>query len=77
MKNDLNEQFINLAISVIRFGKSLNSTFEGRHIYSQLFRSITSSGPNYQESQSAESPPDFVHKLQVSLKELKRIKILA
>jgi four helix bundle protein len=69
--NNLSERFLIFAIEVIKLGKILNRSFEGKHIYGQLFRSSTSSGADYEESQSAESKPDFVHKLQVVLKELK------
>ena len=56
---------------MIELGKNLNKTFEGQHIYQQLFRSGTSSGVNYEESHSAESKRDFLHKRQISLKELR------
>ncbi len=69
--NNLSERFLIFAVEVIKLGKVLNKSFEGRHIYGQLFRSATSSGANYEESQSAESNADFIHKLQVVLKELK------
>jgi len=36
-----------------------------------LLRSATSSGANYQEACAAESRADFVHKLQIVLKELR------
>jgi len=36
-----------------------------------LFRSATSAGANYEEACGAESRADFVHKLQIVLKELK------
>lgn len=71
MKNNLNERFLNLSIEVLNIGKGLNKTYEGKHIYNQLFRSITSAGANYAESRSAESQADFIHKLQIVLKELK------
>lgn len=69
--SNLSERFLIFAVEVIKLGKQLNKTFEGRHVYNQLFRSATSSGANYEESQSAESTADFIHKLQVVLKELK------
>lgn len=69
--NNLSERFLIFAVEIIKLGKPLNKSFEGRHIYGQLFRSATSSGANYEESQSAESKADFIHKLQVVLKELK------
>jgi len=43
----------------------------GNHIAGQLIRSGTSSAPNYGEAQSAESRADFIHKMKVSLKELR------
>lgn len=69
--NNLSERFLIFAVEVIKLGRKLNKTYEGRHINGQLFRSSTSAGANYEESQSAESKPDFIHKLQVVLKELK------
>lgn len=69
--SNLPERFLTFSVGVIKLGKVLNKSFEGRHIYGQLFRSATSSGANYEESQSAESKADFIHKLQVVLKELK------
>jgi four helix bundle protein len=36
-----------------------------------LLRSGTSAGANYEEAQGAESHNDFVHKLQISLKEMR------
>jgi four helix bundle protein len=71
MKQDLSERFLEFAVSIIKLGKKLNKTYEGRHVYGQLFRAGTSVGANYEESQSAESKKDFQHKLQVVLKELK------
>jgi len=46
----------------------------GRHISSQLFRSITSSGANYEEACAAQSKPDFIHKMQIVLIELRETK---
>ena len=71
MKKDLSERFLEFAAIIIKLGKKLNKTYEGRHVYGQLFRSGTSTGANYEESQSAESKKDSQHKLQVVLKELK------
>jgi len=49
----------------------LSKTYSGRHVSDQLFRSSTSAGANYEEACGAESRADFVHKLQIVLKELK------
>ena len=71
MQNNLSERFLIFAAEIIKLGKIINKSYEGRHIYGQLFRSGTSVGANYEESQSAESKADFIHKLQIVLKELK------
>ena len=47
MKQDLSERFLEFAISIIKLGKKLNKTYEGRHVYGQLFRAGTSVGANY------------------------------
>jgi four helix bundle protein len=46
----------------------------GRHIAGQLVRSGTSPAPNYAEACGAESRRDFIHKLQICLKELRESK---
>jgi len=38
---------LEFAVSIIKLGKKLNKTYEGRHIYGQLFRAGTSTGTNY------------------------------
>jgi four helix bundle protein len=40
-------------------------------VANQLLRSSTSAGANYEEACGAESKDDFVHKLQIALKELR------
>jgi four helix bundle protein len=49
----------------------LSKTPGGRHIGIQLMRSATSCGANYEEACAAESKADFIHKMQVTLKELR------
>jgi len=49
----------------------LSRNIPGRHVARQLLRSATSGGANYEEACAAESKPDFVHKLQIVLKELR------
>ena len=71
VKRNLSERFVEFAADVIKLGHDLNKLFEGGHVYRQLFRSSTGAGANYEESQSGESRKDFIHKLQISLKELK------
>jgi len=47
----------------------------GKHLGGQLVRSSTSPAANYGEAQAAESRPDFIHKMKISLKELRETKI--
>ncbi len=67
----LSERFMNLAIDIIKLDRYLYKSYSGRHIYSQLFRSGTSAGANYEEARSGESRADFLHKMQLVLKELR------
>ena len=65
------DQFIDFSIDVLKLVSRLPSGRIGRHIADQLMRSSTSVGANVQEARSAESGPDFIHKMQVALKELR------
>ena len=47
----------------------------GTHVSKQLIRSATSPAANYAEARSAESRRDFVHKLQICLKELRETSV--
>ncbi len=67
----LSERFLNYAVRIVLFVERLEKSFVGRHIGEQLFRAGTSARSNYEEACSAESRPDFVHKLGVVLKELR------
>jgi len=69
-REQMSERFLDFASGIITLGKKINKTFEGQHVYKQLFRSGTSSGANYAESHSAQSTKDFIHKREISLKEL-------
>jgi len=73
MKEEISERFLEFAARMVKLGKPLNKSFEGRHIYGQMFRSGTSSGANYEESHSAQSTRDFIHKREISLKELQSL----
>jgi four helix bundle protein len=59
------------ASSIIKLTMKLETTFVGRHVAGQLFRSGTSAGANYEEACGAKSRADFIHKLQIVLKELR------
>jgi four helix bundle protein len=70
-KNVLSERLINFAVEAIRISEKVQKSFSGRQIAGQLIRSATSAGANYEEACGAESRADFIHKLQIVLKELR------
>ena len=49
---------------------ALPDTRLGRHVANQLVRSGTAAAPNYDEDRVGESRADFIHKVNVALKEL-------
>jgi len=67
----MSERFMSFIVGIMKLEKRLCKSFSGRHIYGQLFRSGTSSGANFEEARAAESKADFVHKMQIVLKELR------
>jgi four helix bundle protein len=75
VKYDLEERLIDFAVRIIRTAESLPKSKVGNHVAGQLVRSGTSPAPNYGEAQSAESRADFVHKMKLSLKELRETKV--
>jgi four helix bundle protein len=72
---DLEDRLVDYAVWIIKVSEALPKTRAGKHIASQLLRSGTSPASNYGEAQGAESKRDFVHKLKVSLKELRETKV--
>jgi four helix bundle protein len=66
---DLDHRLLAFGARVLRLVGALPRATAGRHVGAQLLRSATSIGANYEEAQAAESPADFVHKMQVALKE--------
>jgi len=69
-ERDLDERLMRYSADVIRFCMKLSKYFP-RKINEQLMSCSTSVGANYQEAQGAESKADFIHKLQISLKEMR------
>ena len=72
---DLEDRLIDFAVRIIRIAEALPKTKVGNHIAGQIIRSGTSPAPNYGEAQSAESRSDFIHKMKVSLKELRETRV--
>lgn len=70
-KYNIEERLIDFAVNVISFVESLPNSKAANHLGAQLLRSGTSPSLNYGEAKSAESRNDFVHKMKVSLKELR------
>jgi four helix bundle protein len=70
-QNDLSLRLWDFAARVGKVVDALPETKLGRHVAAQLVRSGTSAPPNYDESGAAESREDFIHKLSVSLKEMR------
>jgi four helix bundle protein len=73
-KYDLEERLLRYSARIIKVVDALPSTRTGQHIAGQILHSGTSPYPNHGEAQAAESTKDFVHKLRVSLKELRETK---
>ncbi len=68
---DLEERLLEYAARIIRLTEHMVRSPAGLHIAQQVLRSGTSPLPNHGEAQAAESNRDFVHKLKISLKELR------
>jgi four helix bundle protein len=68
---ELENRLIDFAAMIIELTNSLKRTRAGLTLNDQMSRSSISAALNYGESIGAESPKDFVHKLQVVLKELR------
>jgi four helix bundle protein len=67
----LEDRLIDFAALIVGVVEALPESKAGNHIGSQLIRAGTSPAPNYGEAQSAESRKDFIHKMKISLKELR------
>ena len=70
-KYDLEGRLLSYSVRIVKIVEQLPNTRAGNHVSGQLLRSGTSPYPNHGEAQAAESSKDFIHKLKVSLKELR------
>jgi four helix bundle protein len=68
---DLAERLLDYSARIVKVAQALPRTLTGRTLGDQLLRSGTAVGAHYEEAQGAESRDDFVHKLQIALKELR------
>ena len=71
----MEDRLIDFGASIILLVAKLPRTHAGIHIGSQVLRPGTSPAPNYGEARGAESRADFIHKLNIALKELNETKI--
>ena len=69
-RTELSDRLLDFAVGCVKLSFKLNQVAMGKALANQLLRSATSAGANYQEGCGAESLADFVHKLQITLKEL-------
>jgi len=67
----LEERLISFAVLIIQIAEKFPRSNIGLYLSGQITRSGTSPALNYGEAQSAESRKDFIHKIQIVLKELR------
>ena len=70
-RDGLAERLLDYGARIIKLVEALPKTLVARRIGDQLLRSGMSVGAHYEEAQGAESKADFVHKLQIALKEMR------
>ena len=68
---NLSDRLLDFSAEIVRYCIKLNTSPSEKHIGLQLIRSSTSAGANYEEARGAESRSDFIHKMQIVLKELR------
>lgn len=72
---DLEKRLINFSVGIILLCGKTEGHFAQEHLSKQLIRSATSAALNYGEAQSAASSKDFIHKMGISLKELRESQV--
>ena len=70
-KNDLADRLFEFAVRVIEFLKTIPYSPENKVIRTQLAKSSTSSGANYEESQGGSSSLKFTNKVRISTREMR------
>lgn len=70
-KNDLCERFLQFAVDVILYLRTVKNTIETMDTKRQLIKASTSSGANYEESQGSPTRPDAKSKIGIALKEMR------
>ena len=68
------ERYLAFGAAIVKLLPQLPPNKVGAHLGDQLFRSGTSVGAHLQEARGAESRADFIHKMQMALKEIREAK---
>jgi four helix bundle protein len=68
---ELEERLIDFAVLIINITRTIKKDSAGMTMINQIVRSGTSPALNYAEAIGAESIKDFIHKLQIVLKEIR------
>ena len=71
LDQQVTDRLLDYGVSIIKLTGQLQRSSAGGHIGSQLLRSGTSAGAGYEEARGAQSPADFILKIQMVLKELR------
>ncbi|MBW2962362.1 four helix bundle protein [Mesonia aestuariivivens] len=71
---ELENRLIHFAVNCIKVTKHSDQSFASQYLCSQLIRSATSVALNYSEVIAAKSARDYIHKMQICLKELRESK---
>lgn len=74
-KYDLQKRLVIFSAEIIKNVQELHKNYAAEHLTKQLIRSASSAALNYGEAQSAESRKDFIHKMKLSLKELRETQV--
>ena len=67
----LEDRLVNFSVDIIDLSYKIHLNQAGCHLSNQLVRSATSVPLNYAEALAAESRKDYIHKVKISLKELR------
>jgi len=74
-KFDLEDRLVEFSCKIIEIVELLPSSRAGNYIAAQLIRCGLAPALLYGEAQGAESRADFVHKMKITLKELKETRV--
>jgi four helix bundle protein len=71
MDKGLGKRLFDFSVKVICYSRKLPKSKEYDILKSQLIKSATSCGANYEEAQGAFTKPDFYNKINIALKEIR------